>query len=130
MAFNALYGESMKIAQRNMELKNSIKKVTLEKEALMQRVASMENEVASLQEQRKINASLKEDLVRQKDEHTMFLKEKEGLLKIVDQSLKAHQLATSMKRDSLLKRRSSLQLITSTSQACHACGKLGHISIM
>lgn len=36
----------------------------------------MENEVISLQEDRKIDASSEEDLVRQKEEHNMFLKEK------------------------------------------------------
>lgn len=40
-AFEALYKDSIK----NMKLKNTIKNVTLEKEALKQRVTFMENEV-------------------------------------------------------------------------------------
>lgn len=56
--FKALYGESIKMAKKNMELKNSIQKVTLEKEALKKRVTSMENEMTSLQK----------ELARQKEE--------------------------------------------------------------
>lgn len=63
-AFEALYEESIKLAKRNMELKDSLKKVTLEKEALEQRVVSMKNEVASLHEERKINTCLKEEITR------------------------------------------------------------------
>lgn len=48
MAFNALHGESMMITKRNKELMDSLKKVTLEKEALEDILVSMENKVAIL----------------------------------------------------------------------------------
>lgn len=46
VAFYALYVETIKMAKKNMKLKNSIKKAIWENEALKQRVASMENNVA------------------------------------------------------------------------------------
>lgn len=75
-AFDALYEESIKMAERNMEFKNSLKIVILEKEVIEQRVTSVENEVASLQEELKINTSLKEELAREKEENIKPLKEK------------------------------------------------------
>lgn len=78
-------------------------------------------------EEMKIIASLKEDLARQKDEHTMLLKEKENLLMSVDQSLKIPQLDISTKGDSSLKKRLYEQ---PSSLSCHACEKLRHISTM
>lgn len=55
-----------------MEFKSSLKKVSFE-EALEQRLTVIENEVASLQEERKINTNLKEELARQKKENTNIL---------------------------------------------------------
>lgn len=75
-AFDALYEESIKMAERNMKFKNSLKIVILEKEVIEQRVTSVENEVASLQEELKINTSLKEELAREKEENIKPLKEK------------------------------------------------------
>lgn len=89
----------------------------------------MENDVVSLKEERKINASL-EDLLRKKDEHVMLLEEKEDLLKSLDQSLKAPQLATLTKGDSLLKRRCYAQPSTFVSLYYNASRKIGHTSIM
>lgn len=130
MAYNVLYGLSMKMAKRNKELKALIKEVISEEEALVQKVASMENNVASLQEENKINANLKQEPAWQKNEHTLIIKEKKDLLKNVDQSLKAPQSATSTKEDSSLLRRTRDQPSTSISQSCHTCGKLGNIFIM
>lgn len=48
------------MAKRNVKHKSSLKKVTLERKALKQRVTSMRNEVASLQDERIINTSFKE----------------------------------------------------------------------
>lgn len=64
------------MAKRNMKLKSSIKKVTLEKKMLQQRVAFMENEVASLLEERMITTRLKEELARQKEETLSFSRRK------------------------------------------------------
>lgn len=41
--FEALYEESIKMIKRKMELKKTIKNATMEKEALGQKVTSMEN---------------------------------------------------------------------------------------
>lgn len=117
-----------KLSKRNKELKDALKEVFLENEALEQKVASMEIEVASLQEERKANSSLKEDLARQQEEHTMLLKENEDLTKEME-SLKASQPAISTKEDPSLERIQA-QPSTSTSQTCHACGNIGHIAIM
>lgn len=43
-------------------------------------MASMENQVASLQKERTINTSLKDDLARQKEENIRLFNEKEDLL--------------------------------------------------
>lgn len=67
----------MKMAKRNKELKALIKEVISE-EALVQEVALMENNVASLQEENKINANLKQEPAWRKNEHTMIIKEKKG----------------------------------------------------
>lgn len=64
--FEALYAESLKVTERNMQLKENIKKVTLEKMPLAHRVARMDNKLASLQKKRVINTRLGEDLGRQK----------------------------------------------------------------
>lgn len=86
-----------------MELKNSCKKLTLEKEAIKQRMASTENEVTSLQEEMNIDTSLKEELTSKRKE-TLASQGKRGLLMSVKQSLKAPHLDRSTKGDSSLKR--------------------------
>lgn len=84
--FSALYKESIKMTKRKNELKDLLKKVILE-EAIEQRVASMEIDVTSLQDDQWINTSLNDDLARQKNEYTKIHKEKVDLVKSVDGSL-------------------------------------------
>lgn len=71
----------------------------MEKEAREQRLTYVENEVASLQDERKINLCLKEELPRKKEENTKLVKEKEDLFLSVDQSLKTLHLVISTKGD-------------------------------
>lgn len=49
-AFESLCEDSIKMAKRNEMFKESINKVTLEKESLEQNMVPIKNEVASLQE--------------------------------------------------------------------------------
>lgn len=59
MTYNVLYELSMKMAKRNKELKALIKEVFSDEEALVEKVASTKNNVASLQEEMKINVNLR-----------------------------------------------------------------------
>lgn len=62
------------MAKRNIELRDSLKKANLEKEALEQSMITIENKVASLKKER---ISLKENLARQKGKNTRLLKKKD-----------------------------------------------------
>lgn len=70
-------------------------------------MASMENQVASLQKERIINTSLKEDLARKKEENIRLFNEKEDLLMNVGESLKVPHMVRSQMGDSSLKKKFS-----------------------
>lgn len=63
VVFNVSYKESIKMTKRKNELEDLLKKVILE-EAIKQRVASMENDIALLQDEEQMNTSLNKDLAR------------------------------------------------------------------
>lgn len=63
VVFNVSYKESIKMTKRKNELEDLLKKVILE-EAIKQRVASMENDIALLQDEKQMNTSLNKDLSR------------------------------------------------------------------
>ena len=65
IAFEALYKKFINMAKKNMKLKDSLKKVTLDKETLEKRMMPMKNQSTSLQEEKMISISLKEELARQ-----------------------------------------------------------------
>lgn len=95
--------------------------MTLEKEALEETVASMENHLASLQKERVINTSLKEALAEQNDEIKKllhYLKQKKHMVMNVSKSLKVPYVAQLRKMDSTLKKDSFMQPPTSTSPSC------------
>lgn len=97
MTFEALYEESLK-------------KMTLEKEILDQKMAFMENQVTSLRGERMINTNMKEELSRQKAKNPNYhhcLKENEDLLISVCESLKVPHMTRSLKGDSSIKKKPS-----------------------